>query len=129
MKTMEFLRQRVYWVSKLGYEILITDYRYLERDDTLAVIELSAAEYLLRQEKILAMDYFMGCQYSPEFAQRGEELTKAVFQRYTLKNAAVGVESGFKRIAFQLYNKFMGYSVRCFDSDSAALAYLISSYV
>ena len=105
---------------------MIVDYRACKTTaDTLVVLEQVRQEYLKTNEMIISLNDFRDAYGSKEFMKRASELGKELFDKRTLKTAAIGVV-GIKKILVNAYNVFIKNKIMIFDTKEEALDWLVN---
>jgi hypothetical protein len=115
----------VSYIFHKGKKIMIVDYTKCKTTaDTLAVLEAVKDEYLKTNEMIISLNDFREAYGSREFMNRANQLGKELFDKRTLKTAAIGVV-GIKKILVNAYNVFIKNKINIFDTKEEALDWLV----
>jgi hypothetical protein len=115
----------VSYIMHKGKKVMIVDYtKCKSTQETLDVLEKVRQEYLKTNEMIISLNDFREAYGSNEFMKRAQALAKEVFDKQTLKTAAIGV-NGIKRILVNAYNVFVKNKVYIFNTKEEALDWLV----
>jgi len=113
----------VSYIYHKGKKIMIVDYTKCKSvQDTLDVLEKVRQEYLKSNEMLITLNDFRDAYGSNEFMQKANQLGKELFDKRTLKTAAIGVV-GIKKILVNAYNMFENKLVM-FNTKEEALDWL-----
>jgi hypothetical protein len=114
----------VSYINHKGKKIMIVDYRQCKStEDTLKVLEQVRQEYMKTNEMIISLNDFRDAYGSNEFMKKANELGKELFDKRTIKTAAIGV-TGIKKILVNAYNVFVKNKIMIFDTKEEALDWL-----
>ena len=115
----------VSYIIHKGKKIMIVDYtRCKTAQETISVLEAVKDEYLKTDEMIISLNDFRDAYGSNEFMKRANQLGKELFDKRTLKTAAIGV-TGIKKILVNAYNVFVKNKVTLFNTKEEALDWLV----
>jgi len=114
----------VSYIYHKGKKIMIVDYTKCKSvQDTLDVLEKVRQEYLKSNEMLITLNDFRDAYGSNEFMQKANQLGKELFDKRTLKTAAIGVV-GIKKILVNAYNMFVKNKLVMFNTKEEALDWL-----
>ena len=92
--------------------------------DTLDVLDSVRQEYLKSNEMFITLNDFREAYGSNEFMKKANEYAKEVFDKKTLKTAAIGV-TGIKKILVNAYNLLVKNKINLFNTREEALDWLV----
>jgi hypothetical protein len=116
-------RMPLTWIEHNGTKILYSDYRGLNLDKMLALLDETAAVMSKVTGKVPTLSNFEGVGVPPEFMKKAKELGKTTFEPKTSKSAITGID-GLKALLLKAYNTFTGATMKPFPNEGEAKAYL-----
>jgi hypothetical protein len=115
----------VSYIFHKGKKVMLVDYTSCKTvQETLDILELVRQEYLKTNDMIISLNDFREAHGSNEFMDWAKELGKELFDKRTLKTAAIGVV-GLKKILVNAYNVFIKNKINLFDTKEEALDWLV----
>jgi hypothetical protein len=115
----------VSYIPHKGKKVMFVDYSKCKNvQETLDVLKIAKQEYLKSNEMILALNDFSDAFGNTEFMTEVRKLSKELFDKKSLKLAAIGVV-GLKKVLLNAYNVFAAKKVAVFNTKTEALDYLV----
>lgn len=115
----------VSYIFHKGKKVMVVDYTKCKTvQETLAVLEQVKQEYQKTNDMIISLNDFREAYGSKEFMDKATQYGKEIFNKRTLKTAAIGV-TGLKKILVNTYNAFVTNKLMIFDTKEEALDYLV----
>ena len=115
----------VTWIRHEGERIIHTDFRGCKSEaEMLALFDKAVEEVLAAPGLVLTLNNFDGVSVTRAFL-RTMEVRSADYKHKVRAKAVLGV-TGIKKILINTYSVLTGIDARAFDSEAAALAYLVS---
>lgn len=113
------------WITRGGKRILYTDFRDCQSEAEMASLFEKAVEAVLASpELVLTLNNFDGINVTRAFLRTLER--RAHDYKHKVKAKAVLGVTGVKKILINTYSVITGIDARAFDTEEAAVSYLVS---
>jgi hypothetical protein len=106
-----------------GKKILSVDYKGLNEDEMIKLLEEESALIIKGKENILYFGDFTNTVLTTKFVNRATELGK-ITEKLTTRGALVGI-TGMKAVLLNTYNMFTGAKMKAFAHEAEAKEYLV----
>jgi hypothetical protein len=114
------------WITHQGKRVLYTDFRDCKTEAEMeAVFEKAVQMVLASPDPVLTMNNFDGVAVPGTFLRTLR--TRGADYKHKVRAKAVLGVTGIKKTLINTYSVLTGIDARAFDTEAAALAYLVSN--